>query len=68
MGYDYFRGPIRQKHKRYNLEFTYYVDCECRSIARKQWNKNIYLCPICGKSYKIKNNKYVRTTHYVGLK
>ncbi|OTN89755.1 hypothetical protein A5819_002253 [Enterococcus sp. 7E2_DIV0204] len=68
MGYDFFKQPIYQKKNRYHKNSTYYIDCECKNLARKQYNKNIYLCPTCGKAYSLKNNTYHITTHYVGLK
>ncbi len=68
MGYNFFKKPIYPTSIRYDEDQTYYIDCNCGEIARKQYNKNIYLCPACGQSYAIKNNKYYRTTHYIGLR
>jgi predicted RNA-binding Zn-ribbon protein involved in translation (DUF1610 family) len=68
MGYDFFKKPIYPKNIRYSENETYYIDCGCGEIARKQYKKNIYLCPTCGQSYTIRNNKYYRATHYIGLR
>lgn len=68
MGYDFFKNPIYSNSIRDNENETYYIDCRCGEIIKKQYNKNIYLCPTCGQSYTIRNNKQYRTTHCIGLR
>lgn len=39
MGYDFFKKPIYPKNIRYSENETYYIDCGCGEIARKQYKK-----------------------------